>query len=289
LMGGGTDTDEAFLWQISRAGRGDFVVLRASGDEAYNEWIYNLSIASGAKLNSVRTILTKDKKASEERAVLSLIRSAEAIFFAGGDQSQYIDYWSGTEVQSIIQAKLSNVTIVGTSAGCAILGNWVYTGEKGSATSDEALANPFDKYITIVPAFLNIPYLETIITDTHFVTRDRMGRMVTFLSRILNDYGSIAVPMSRAVGIDEHTALLLDITTGDVTAVGVGTAYLCSSDHQPTICKEDTPLTFSDLSCVRLDPKLSDTASFKSWSSSGVNYDSNVVNGVITNLPYGPV
>jgi len=136
-----------------------------------------------------------------------------------------------------------------------------------------------------------------------------MGRMITFMSRILNDYGSIAVPMSRAVGIDEHTALLLDITTGDVTAVGVGTAYLCSSDHQPTICKEDTPLTFSgmlllllmiisvvimcylwsDLSCVRLDPKLSDTASFKSWSSSGVNYDSNVVNGVITNLPYGPV
>lgn len=143
-------------------------MLRASGDEAYNEWIYNLSIASGAKLNSVRTILTKDKKASEESEVLSLIRSAEAIFFAGGDQSQYIDYWSGTEVQSILQAKLSNVTIGGTSAGCAILGNWVYTGEKGSATSDEALANPFDKYITIVPAFLNIPYLETIITDTHF-------------------------------------------------------------------------------------------------------------------------
>lgn len=143
-------------------------MLRASGDEAYNDWIYNLSIAAGTKLNSVRTILTKDKKASDETEVLTLLRSAEAIFMAGGDQSQYLDYWSGTEIQSIIQSKLLTVTVGGTSAGCAILGNWVYTGEKGSATSEEALANPYDRYITIVPAFLHIPFLETIVTDTHF-------------------------------------------------------------------------------------------------------------------------
>lgn len=268
-------------------------MLRASGDEAYNDWIYNLSIAAGAKLNSVRTILTKDKKASEETEVLTLLRSAEAIFMAGGDQSQYLDYWSGTEIQSIIQSKLLTVTVGGTSAGCAILGNWVYTGEKGSATSEEALANPYDRYITIVPAFLHIPFLETIVTDTHFVTRDRMGRMLTFLSRIMKgDYleeSSRASSVTRAVGIDEHTALLLDVTTGDVTAVGVGTAYVCSADRQATVCKEDTPLTFQDLSCVRLDPKSGDTFSFSSWSGAGVSYPSNVVNGVFTNLPYGPV
>lgn len=121
---------------------------------------------------------------------------------------------------------------------------------------------------------------------------------------------SRASSVTRAVGIDEHTALLLDVTSGDVTAVGVGTAYLCSADRQATVCKEDTPLTFqgsavavaaslcfskpllllfSDLSCVRLDPKSGDTFSFSSWSGAGVSYPSNVVNGVFTNLPYGPV
>lgn len=40
LMGGGTDTDEAFVWQISHAGGGDFVVLRTSGDDAYISLIF---------------------------------------------------------------------------------------------------------------------------------------------------------------------------------------------------------------------------------------------------------
>lgn len=38
LMGGGTDVDAAFEWQISRAGGGDFLVLRESGTDAYNPW-----------------------------------------------------------------------------------------------------------------------------------------------------------------------------------------------------------------------------------------------------------
>jgi cyanophycinase-like exopeptidase len=59
-----------------------------------------------------------------------IIRNAEAIFFAGGDQSDYTSLWPGTEVQSIIQGKLANVSVGGTSAGCAVEGNWIYTGEK---------------------------------------------------------------------------------------------------------------------------------------------------------------
>ncbi len=120
-----TDTDEAFIWQIANADKGDFLVMRASGDDAYNPWIMELSVASKNPLNSVTTILFNDKKASEDPDVLKLIRNAEAIFFAGGDQSLYMSYWVGTEVQSIIQAKLVNTTVGGTSAGLAIQGEKV--------------------------------------------------------------------------------------------------------------------------------------------------------------------
>ena len=61
----------------------------------------------------------------------------------GGDQGVYMTYWAGTEVQKIMQSKLSNITIGGTSAGLAVLGNWVYTAESGSVYSDEALAVRF--------------------------------------------------------------------------------------------------------------------------------------------------
>ena len=169
LMGGGTDTNEAFAWQIAHANGGDFVVLRSSGDDAYNDYIYDMSIATGHKLNSVTTILFKRATASEDEDVLTTLRNAEAVFFAGGDQGEYVRFWRGTEVQAILQSKVNTTTIGGTSAGLAILGNWVYTAEDGSAVSDECLEDPFNKYTHYFePAFLRVPYLDTIVTDTHF-------------------------------------------------------------------------------------------------------------------------
>ncbi len=58
-------------------------MIRASGDDAYNEWIYELSIASGSRLNSVRTILFNRKSASSSSEVLDILRKSEAIFMAG--------------------------------------------------------------------------------------------------------------------------------------------------------------------------------------------------------------
>src|SRR5580698_3856107 len=51
LMGGGTDLDEAFRWMCNRANGGDFLVLRATGDDDYNPYIHPL-----CKLNSVATL-----------------------------------------------------------------------------------------------------------------------------------------------------------------------------------------------------------------------------------------
>ena len=39
LMGGGKDLDQAFKWMCERSGGGDFLVLRATGDDAYNPYI----------------------------------------------------------------------------------------------------------------------------------------------------------------------------------------------------------------------------------------------------------
>ena len=41
-----------------------------------------------------------------------------------------------------------------------------------------------------------------------------MGRLLTFMARITTDSGITTVPIIRGVGVDEHTSLLLDITTG---------------------------------------------------------------------------
>lgn len=74
-----------------------------------------------------------------------------------------------------------------------------------------------------------------------------MGRLLTFMSRILKDVNEYPNSLVRGLGVDEHTALLLDITTGMAQAVGVGSAYLCFSNHQAEICDKREPLSFSSL------------------------------------------
>ena len=79
LMGGGADVDAAFTWMINKSGGGDFVVIRATGTNAYNNYIYGLGSA-----NSVETFLINSITLANDSAIVQTIRKAEAVFFAGG-------------------------------------------------------------------------------------------------------------------------------------------------------------------------------------------------------------
>ena len=50
MMGGGADLDEAFRWLCPKANGGDFLILRARGDDDYNSYVNGL-----CPLNSVAT------------------------------------------------------------------------------------------------------------------------------------------------------------------------------------------------------------------------------------------
>jgi cyanophycinase len=122
MMGGGKDLDEAFRWLCKKANGGDFLVLRARGDDDYNPYVNGL-----CKLNSVATLIIPDRNAAQEPPVAEIIRHAEAVFIAGGDQSRYVNFWKGTPVEDAINANIaSGKPIGGTSAGLAILGEFAY-------------------------------------------------------------------------------------------------------------------------------------------------------------------
>ena len=98
LMGGGTDLDEAFRWLCDRADGGDLLVLRASGDDAYNPYISGL-----CKLNSVATLVIPNREAALDPSGPGRIQKAAAIFISGGDQSKYTRYWRGTPVEAALR------------------------------------------------------------------------------------------------------------------------------------------------------------------------------------------
>ncbi len=128
LIGGGSDCNQAFAFMINNANGGDFVILRASQSDGYNDYVYNLSESLNQTLNSVTTILFKNREASYSQEALSYINGAELVFFAGGDQGKYLSFWADTPVQMSVQNKVDlGITIGGTSAGLAIMGTRVYT------------------------------------------------------------------------------------------------------------------------------------------------------------------
>lgn len=80
LVGGGTDVDEIFQWMMKKAGGGDFVVIRATGTDAYDSYIYGLGV-----IDSVETLLINSTELANDDQVEETLRGAEAVFIAGGD------------------------------------------------------------------------------------------------------------------------------------------------------------------------------------------------------------
>lgn len=245
LMGGGTDQKDAFRWLCGKAHNGDFLILRARGKDDYNSFVNKI-----CEMNSVATLIIPSRKAAEEVKVARIIRHATVIFIAGGDQSNYVRFWKGTPVQEALNAHvLAGKPIGGTSAGLAVLGQFVYDCMQDKPndpdlTSKEVLDNPYNPRVTLEREFLTVPNLNNVLTDSHFAKRDRMGRSLGFLARIVADGWSSS---PREIAIDEQSALLVEVD-GRSKVVGAGKGvYFMQPTAPPEVCKAGQPLTFKNV------------------------------------------
>ncbi|MEL6670439.1 MAG: Type 1 glutamine amidotransferase-like domain-containing protein, partial [Bacteroidota bacterium] len=220
MMGGSTEQDDAMRWFLQRANGGDVLVLRASGSDGYQDYLYN---QLGVNVNSVETIVFENANASNEAYVQDKISKAEAIWFAGGDQWKYVSYWRNSPVDSLINLgiKERGLVIGGTSAGMAILGGYYFSAQNGTITSEQALSNPYNSRMQVdSAAFLEVAFLEEVITDTHYDNPDRKGRHLGFLAHNLVQYGASA----KGIACDEYTAVCID-TSGLARVFGDHPTY----------------------------------------------------------------
>jgi cyanophycinase-like exopeptidase len=280
--GGGTDVDAALQWIIDQV-RGctscstkiDVVILRATGSNGYNDYIYAMN-----GVDSVETLVITRASDANLADVEATIKNAEVVFFAGGDQCDYVTLFKGTKVETateFVYAKGGGVG--GTSAGLAIQGDFTYNGCTGSATSAQALADPYSRYVTFTYDFFHWANMQSTITDSHFVTRDRMGRTLAFLARQIQD-GKTASALS--VAVNEATSVEVD-RNGLATVVGDGPAYFIFADHAPEVCQPKTPLTYSNYKIWKVN--AGGTFNLANRPTTGY-YLRSVNNGVIDQNPY---
>ena len=275
LMGGGTDLDEAFRWMCGHAGGGDFLILRSHGTDAYNAYVQGL-----CPLNSVATLIVPSRAAAADPAVAEIISKAEAIFIAGGDQAEYVNFWRGTAMEAALNEAIGRgVPEGGTSAGLAVQGEYIYSAQNDAPknpnlSSAAALADPFTRQMALVHGFLKIPMLAATITDSHFVRRDRLGRLLAMMARILQDP---KVKELKGIGIDEGTAVLLE-ANGKAKVVGSGAAYFLRADKAPAL-RPGLPLEFGPVAAVKVAAGV--VFDMAGWKGEAQTYTYSVRSGIV--------
>jgi cyanophycinase len=245
LGGGGPDVDEAIQWMINQV-RGctncstkiDVVVIRASGDDAYNEPIHAMK-----GVDSVETLIITSKEEANNPQIVNKVRNAEVVFFAGGDQCKYVHNFQGTQLENAVESvSQRGGGIGGTSAGAMIQSNFVYNACSRAVETRDALEDPY-RDIDFTYNLFNWGGLRNTIVDTHFDKRERMGRLAAFIARQIKDGKS---RNALGIAVSENTSVVVN-KNGVAKVMGRGPAYFVLGDRSPEVCEPRSPLTFSDL------------------------------------------
>ncbi|MET9536921.1 hypothetical protein ABZY16_05350 [Streptomyces sp. NPDC006553] len=257
------------------AGSLDVVVLSGSAPTSGSKTPECDAITGLTGVNSCTTWTLTAAIDGNNSQVNADVRNAEFVYFAGGDQCRYTA-WKGTALEASIESVVTKGGgSGGGSAGHHINSPIVYDACNGSVTSAEALTNPYDRYISFTTGMLEWPNYGGVINDSHFVTRDRMGRTMSFLARTVKD-GLAPGGAAWGVGVEEGGGSLFLDRNGVATQYGKD-AYVVLADHQPEQAVDRKPLTYSGFKIWRLTP--GSTFDFKNRPTCGY-YLRSVTNGV---------
>jgi cyanophycinase-like exopeptidase len=152
----------------------------------------------------------------------------------------------------------------------AVMGQFSYSAmSPESLTAAVALSNPFHVDLTLERDFLNLAGLENVITDQHLIERDRIGRTVAILARLLHDDWTST---GQAIAADRETSVHLDPATGIAEIFSTAThstpyVYFMRSLSEATVCEPEKPLSIQDVSVYRVAP--GGTFDLKNWTGTG--------------------
>ncbi|HEV3090604.1 MAG TPA: hypothetical protein VGX91_04070 [Candidatus Cybelea sp.] len=190
---------------------GNVVVLRASYTNIDDKHFYR-----AGNFASVQTILIPPcASRSQVSGVAPIVYRADAVYFAGGDQANYVRWKNSALIAAVKHVYERGGVVGGGSAGLAIQGAVVYDsvsadGIDVETTTADATKNPLERRISFTTNMFAWPALRDTITDTHVAARDRLGRTVAFLARILHDDVLPNVKEVYGLGVDEGSAVVVD-------------------------------------------------------------------------------
>lgn len=231
LVGGGTERDTpnswstpAFQWAINQAPNRKAIIVHYQTESTfYPTYLTNVCGAVAAKnliINSANANL---------QATYDTLMNYDFIFFRGGDQSFYYNYYKNTKTSQAINAKfLAGGVIGGSSAGLHILSGVVYNATDVSVTPVEAMINIANPAITLSNDLFNL--FPNYVFDSHVAERGRFPRTIGFMAKWFNTTGQ----KIKGVTVDDLTAMGIDTSEVGV-AFGTGAIGIYDTKSMKTI------------------------------------------------------
>jgi len=279
LAGGALDEsvwDKGWKYFLSRAPHGDVLVIHANRDmENYAQSIYDDSEGeSFGPLNSVTEVNLQNAKDAEDPRLIQFITQAEVVFFAGGDQSYYVDWFANSTFIKILQSRLNQKEIIaaGTSAGMAFLAGIDFAAHLdspstpgGMVVSQDVLQDPMGAFADLNASVLIPPFMSKTITETHFSKRNREGRVFGFMAKAATLGLNGASPTTiRAIAADEDVIICYD-ETGLAQVFGTGNAYFLEGNGPIQQCTEGKPLIWKGKQKDAVIATIISSESTNSW------------------------
>lgn len=179
----------------------------------------------GAKAIEVIDIRDRDNAANPSWQ--AYVEDCTGVFMTGGDQLRLCELLSDTLIMERVRmrAQLGEITLAGTSAGAAVMGQQMIAGGGSGESPNHSL----------VDMTIGLGIIPEVLVDQHFHNRNRMGRLLSAVAAHTDKLG---------IGIDEDTCAMFEqdgvfqvIGKGAVTVVDPGqvshTNYAHVTDTEP--------------------------------------------------------
>jgi cyanophycinase len=180
---------------------------------------------------SVQFFHTRNRDQANDLNFIKPLTEATGVWIGGGKQVKLADAYVGTEVEKQLLEVLSRGGVIGgSSAGAAIMTRVMIAEGKTHA----ALGQGFD-------------FLQGAVVDQHFMKRNRVTRLLG----VLEEH-----PELVGFGIDERTALVVDVKDSRFHVLGDSYVFACVPDAEghPARMEILKPGDETDLTRLKADP-----------------------------------
>ncbi|GAA5525385.1 hypothetical protein Maes01_01954 [Microbulbifer aestuariivivens] len=201
--------------------------LRAHGFEGR---VFILPVAVSDDQSTEQVDESTWKKGAYDADVVGKLTTVGGVWFVGGDQTRITETLlredgSDTPLLAAIRRQLSKGAVVGgTSAGAAIMSAPMIAAGDSLTALTQARAEQYSGMQSQESGRLmvtsGLSFLDAGVVDQHFDRKSRLGRLIRALEP------PMAAELRRGYGIDENTAVLADLSTGEMQVLGSGTMVL---------------------------------------------------------------